>query len=64
MKYIKYRSIEGWRWRFEGEDGRTISVSSEVYPNESDCDRAIELIKRSMHAPVERAAYAPGKRGS
>jgi uncharacterized protein YegP (UPF0339 family) len=55
VKYVKYRCVDGWRWRFEGDDGRTVSVSSQVYPNEGDCDRAIEEIKRSAHAPVERA---------
>jgi uncharacterized protein YegP (UPF0339 family) len=55
MRYTKYRSADGWRWRFKASNGRIISVSSEAYVNEADCDRSIELNKASFSAPVERA---------
>lgn len=54
MKYVKYRNHDGWRWRFQASNGRIISVSSEAYVNESDCDRSIELNKASHSAPIER----------
>jgi len=52
MHYEKYRT-DGWRWRFV-VNGRIISMSSEAYVNESDCDRSIELNKASANAPVRR----------
>ena len=54
MRYEKYRS-DGWRWRLVATNGRTISVSSEAYVSESDCDRSIEINKASHSAPVVRA---------
>jgi uncharacterized protein YegP (UPF0339 family) len=53
MKYVKYRS-DGWRWRLVASNGRIISVSSEAYVAEADCDRSIELNKSSHSAPVVR----------
>jgi uncharacterized protein YegP (UPF0339 family) len=53
MKYVKYRS-DGWRWRLVASNGRIISVSSEAYVAEADCDRSIELNKGSGSAPVVR----------
>lgn len=54
MKYTKYRSADGWRWRLKAVNGLIISVSSEAYVNEAACDRSIELNKSSHSAPVER----------
>jgi uncharacterized protein YegP (UPF0339 family) len=54
MKYLKYRALDGWRWRLRAVNGLIISVSSEAYVNEADCDRSIELNKASHSAPVER----------
>gem|GEM_PF-6063403 len=53
MQYEKYRT-DGWRWRLVAPNGRIISVSSEAYVNEADCDRSIEINKTSHSAPVLR----------
>jgi uncharacterized protein YegP (UPF0339 family) len=52
-RYRKYRS-DGWRWRYVARNGRIISVSSEAYVNESDCDRSIAIMKGSGSDPVDR----------
>jgi uncharacterized protein YegP (UPF0339 family) len=54
MKYVKYRAADGWRWRLRASNGLIISVSSEAYVAETDCDRSIALNKSSHSAPVER----------
>ncbi|WP_271199500.1 DUF1508 domain-containing protein [Methylopila turkensis] len=50
----KYRT-DGWRWRLVASNGRIISMSSEAYVAEGDCDRSIEINKGSSAAPVRRA---------
>ena len=52
-RYKKYRS-DGWRWRYVSTNGRIISMSSEAYVNESDCDRSIAIMKGSSNDPVDR----------
>lgn len=54
MYYEKYRT-DGWRWRLVASNGRIISMSSEAYVGEGDCDRSIEINKGSSAAPVRRA---------
>lgn len=54
MYYEKYRT-DGWRWRLVAANGRIISVSSESYVAEGDCDRSIEINKASSSASVRRA---------
>lgn len=54
LKYEKYKT-DGWRWRLKSTaNGKIISMSSEAYLAETDCDRSIELNKSSYAAPVER----------
>lgn len=54
MQYEKYRDVGGfWRWRLVVVgNGRIIANSGEGYHNESDCDKAIALVKSSSAAPV------------
>ena len=52
-RYHKYRS-DGWRWRYVASNGRIISVSSEAYVAEIDCDRSIAIMKGSSTDPVDR----------
>ena len=54
MYYDKYRT-DGWRWRLVASNGRIISVSSEAYVDEDDCDRSNKINKASSAAPVRRA---------
>lgn len=52
-RYQKYRS-DGWRWRYIASNGRIISVSSEAYVNEGDCNRSIAIMKGSGNDPIDR----------
>lgn len=62
MKYKKRRDNKGqWRWVLFADNGEPISVSSEAYVREADCDRGIELSKASWDAPVERIPPQPSR---
>jgi uncharacterized protein YegP (UPF0339 family) len=53
MAYWVYRDVQGlWRWRLLAGNNRNIADSGESYYNESDCLRAIELVRGSSAAPV------------
>lgn len=55
LKYHIYIDArQEFRWRLRAGNNRTIADSGEGYKNESDCRNAIELIKGSHSAPVER----------
>ncbi|APE27517.1 YegP family protein [Aurantiacibacter gangjinensis] len=44
MYLEKYKSALQWRWRLKAANHEIIA-SGESYYNESDCDRAINLVK-------------------
>lgn len=42
-----------WRWRFKARNGRVLADSGESYYNRTDCENAIQLIKRDAPtAPI------------
>lgn len=55
-QYEKYKDDAGkWRWRYRASNGKKIS-SGESYRNQTDCDRAIAIMKASASAPVKTVA--------
>ena len=55
MTYHYYKDASGeWRWRLKAANGKIIADSGEGYQNEQDCLAAIDLVKDSSHAPVEK----------
>ena len=55
MTYKYWKDSNGqWRWHLLAGNNRIIASSGESYWNESDCVSAIELVKRSGGAPVEK----------
>lgn len=53
MYYQKYQEGVQWRWRLRAGNHEIIA-SGESYWNESDCDAAIQLVKSSYAAPVQK----------
>ena len=41
-----------WRWRFKGENGEIIAVSSEGYVHKTDCFHSIYLIRDEHDAQI------------
>lgn len=59
MAYFrKYKDNRGeWRWTFFASNGEEIAVASEGYVRETDCDNAIQIVKRDAPgAEIRRAA--------
>jgi len=56
MQYVMFKDSTGqWRWHLVAVDNsRVIACAGEGYWNEADCMTAIELVKRSAHAPVHK----------
>lgn len=54
MTYEKYFAQDGWRWRLLADNYKIISMASEAYVAEADCDYSIALNKSSSSAPVRR----------
>lgn len=53
MHYEIWRGDDGWRWRLRAANGEVL-CSGEAYEDERDAERAVELLKSSEHAPVQR----------
>ena len=46
MKLVKYLDAQRqWRWQIKAANGKILADSGEGYHHESDCDRAIALIR-------------------
>lgn len=55
MKYQYWKDNSNqWRWHLLAGNNRIIASSGESYWNETDCLAAIELVKKSNTAPVEK----------
>jgi uncharacterized protein YegP (UPF0339 family) len=55
MKYRLWKDVTGqWRWHLFAANEKIIAESGESYHNEKDCRDAIDLVKSSSNAPVER----------
>lgn len=54
-KFTMYKDTSNqWRWRFQADNYKIISVSSESYINKQDCRDSIDIVKKqSPTAPVE-----------
>ena len=51
--YELYKDARGhWRWRLIASNGRTVADSGEGYHNKNDCLSGLNLVKRSLYAPV------------
>jgi uncharacterized protein YegP (UPF0339 family) len=48
-----------WRWNFRAPNHKKLADSGEGYKNKSDCEAAIELIKR--HGPTAPTGYPADK---
>ena len=45
-KYVVYQDSKNeWRWTFYASNGEALAVSSEGYRQESECNRAIEIVQ-------------------
>lgn len=43
-----------WRWRFRANNNKIVADSGEGYKNKSDCESAIDILKREAPtAPVK-----------
>jgi len=57
--FEKYRDISSqWRWTYYASNGEPLSISSEAYVREADCDHAIDLMKRTVPGAVIRRRAA------
>jgi len=55
MSYKYWKDSSGqWRWHLLAGNNRIVASSGESYWNEADCLSAIELVKKSNNAPVEK----------
>lgn len=41
-----------WRWRYEVSKDEAIAVSSDSYKSCAACERAVEAMRASLHAPL------------
>ena len=60
MKFVIYKDRSNeYRWRLKAANGRIVADSGEGYVNKSDCQAAIDLIKRgASSATVEDTTAA------
>lgn len=55
MTYYYWKDASGqWRWHLMAANNRIIANSGEAYHNEQDCLHAIQLVKGSTNAPVQK----------
>ena len=53
MRFELHKDHAGeWRWRLRATNGNVVADSAEGYRRREDCERGIELVKRSADAPV------------
>lgn len=53
MRFEVYRDASGeWRWRLRVQNGNVIAESGEGYLRREDCERGIELVRRSGEADL------------
>lgn len=62
--FLIYKDAKGhYRWRLQASNAKVIADSGEGYVNLADCDRGIELVKKSAGYPIwEEEAVAKARR--
>lgn len=41
-----------WRWRYDLSADEAIAVSSDSYDSRPECERAVMVLRQSIHAPL------------